>query len=174
MTGTLFDHLDTIISRHRDDQIAFLLRLVQTRSANPFTPETSDPHEPIERAVVHLIHKPVFTFPTLIRGGMSINAVPDQCVAYGDVRLLPGDDADMAERLIRARRDHRANADDTWLRPLERRLDVFHARHPGDLWVWSQWGRRPRARRICRPGQPDRHHAYFRARDCGLPGNLTE
>jgi acetylornithine deacetylase len=56
MTGTLFDHLDTIITRHRDDQIAFLQRLVQTRSANPFTPETSDPHEPIERAVAHLIH----------------------------------------------------------------------------------------------------------------------
>ncbi len=47
--------------------------------------------------------KPVLTFPTMIQGGVSINAVPDQCVAYGDVRLLPGCDADTVERLIRAR-----------------------------------------------------------------------
>lgn len=33
---------------------------------------------------------PVFTFPTKIAGGVSINAVPDKCVAYGDVRLMPG------------------------------------------------------------------------------------
>lgn len=32
---------------------------------------------------------------------MSINAVPDQCVAYGDVRLLPGCGADTVERHIR-------------------------------------------------------------------------
>lgn len=34
--------------------------------------------------------KPVFTFPTLISGGRSINVVPDKCEAYGDVRLMPG------------------------------------------------------------------------------------
>ncbi len=49
--------------------------------------------------------KPVFTFPTLIQGGVSINAVPDQCVAYGDVRLLPGCDAAAVEAAIRARLD---------------------------------------------------------------------
>jgi len=32
----------------------------------------------------------VFTFPTLIQGGTSINVVPDTCIAYGDCRLLPG------------------------------------------------------------------------------------
>ena len=34
--------------------------------------------------------KPVFTFPTLINGGTAINIVPDTCIAYGDVRLMPG------------------------------------------------------------------------------------
>jgi acetylornithine deacetylase len=33
---------------------------------------------------------PVFTFPTKISGGLSINSVPDKCIAYGDVRLMPG------------------------------------------------------------------------------------
>lgn len=33
---------------------------------------------------------PVFTFPTKISGGRSINSVPDRCIAYGDVRLMPG------------------------------------------------------------------------------------
>lgn len=33
---------------------------------------------------------PVFTFPTKISGGVSINIVPEKCVAYGDVRLMPG------------------------------------------------------------------------------------
>jgi acetylornithine deacetylase/succinyl-diaminopimelate desuccinylase-like protein len=49
--------------------------------------------------------RPVFTFPTMIQGGVSINAVPDRCVAYGDTRLLPGCDADTLERLMRARLD---------------------------------------------------------------------
>jgi succinyl-diaminopimelate desuccinylase len=47
--------------------------------------------------------KPVLTFPTLIQGGTSINAVPDACVAYGDVRLLPGCSEAMIEAVIRAR-----------------------------------------------------------------------
>jgi acetylornithine deacetylase/succinyl-diaminopimelate desuccinylase-like protein len=34
--------------------------------------------------------RPVLTFPTLIRGGSSVNLVPDLCEAYGDIRLLPG------------------------------------------------------------------------------------
>ena len=34
--------------------------------------------------------KPVFTFPTMISGGSSVNRVPDMCEAYGDVRLMPG------------------------------------------------------------------------------------
>jgi acetylornithine deacetylase len=33
---------------------------------------------------------PVLTFPTKIYGGISISIVPDKCVAYGDVRLMPG------------------------------------------------------------------------------------
>lgn len=33
---------------------------------------------------------PVLTFPTKISGGISVNSVPDRCVAYGDVRLMPG------------------------------------------------------------------------------------
>lgn len=34
--------------------------------------------------------RPVFTFPTKIEGGSSLNSVPSICEAYGDVRLLPG------------------------------------------------------------------------------------
>ncbi len=34
--------------------------------------------------------KPVFTFPTRIEGGTGLNIVPDEVIAYGDVRLLPG------------------------------------------------------------------------------------
>lgn len=33
---------------------------------------------------------PVFTFPTKITGGKTVNMVPDKCVAEGDVRLMPG------------------------------------------------------------------------------------
>lgn len=33
---------------------------------------------------------PVFTFPTKITGGTSVNVVPDKCEAWGDVRLMPG------------------------------------------------------------------------------------
>lgn len=34
--------------------------------------------------------RPVFTFPTKISGGSSLSVVPDECMGYGDVRLLPG------------------------------------------------------------------------------------
>lgn len=47
--------------------------------------------------------KPVFTFPTKIEGGVSINVVPDRCIAYGDVRLLPGANGDTIEHLIHER-----------------------------------------------------------------------
>jgi len=47
----------------------------------------------------------VFTFPTTIAGGTAINTVPDECVACGDVRLLPGADAATVEALIRERLD---------------------------------------------------------------------
>jgi succinyl-diaminopimelate desuccinylase len=60
---------------------------------------------PFDRTPAFPDRKPVLTFPTMIQGGVSINAVPDQCVAYGDVRLLPGCDADTVEGLIRARLD---------------------------------------------------------------------
>ena len=33
---------------------------------------------------------PVFTFPTKIEGGKTINMVPDRCSGEGDVRLIPG------------------------------------------------------------------------------------
>lgn len=41
---------------------------------------------------------PVFTFPTKIKGGTSVNVVPDGCEAWGDVRLMPGN-TDMQVRL---------------------------------------------------------------------------
>ena len=45
---------------------------------------------PFKSARVFPGRKPVFTFPTKIVGGRSINEVPDRCDAYGDVRLMPG------------------------------------------------------------------------------------
>ena len=49
--------------------------------------------------------KSVLTFPTLIRGGSGINVVPGSCEAYGDVRLLPGMDADRVKRLLQEQLD---------------------------------------------------------------------
>jgi acetylornithine deacetylase/succinyl-diaminopimelate desuccinylase-like protein len=49
--------------------------------------------------------KPVFTFPTLIQGGTSINTVPDECIGYGDARLLQGVDAATLDSLICQRLD---------------------------------------------------------------------
>lgn len=43
---------------------------------------------------------PVFTFPTKIAGGVGLNIVPDECVAYGDVRLLPGNSDSQIKLLI--------------------------------------------------------------------------
>ena len=49
--------------------------------------------------------KSVFTFPTLIQGGATINTVPEECIAYGDSRLMPGNTEAQLEGLIRERLD---------------------------------------------------------------------
>lgn len=43
----------------------------------------------------------LITFPTLIKGGRSVNIVPDICEAYGDVRLLPGLSVDTVKQVIK-------------------------------------------------------------------------
>ncbi|MFH2085467.1 MAG: M20 family metallopeptidase [bacterium] len=45
---------------------------------------------PFKQSRMFIDRKPVFTFPTKISGGVSMNVVPAICEAYGDVRLLPG------------------------------------------------------------------------------------
>ena len=50
--------------------------------------------------------KPVFTFPTLIKGGTAINIVPEQCIAYGDVRLMPGNSDKQVRLLIEEKLAH--------------------------------------------------------------------
>lgn len=55
------------------------LALVLARCELPHVPSPSFPGR-----------RPVLTFPTLISGGKTINTVPEQCDAYGEVRLLPG------------------------------------------------------------------------------------
>lgn len=47
----------------------------------------------------------VLTFPTLIQGGKSINITPDSCVAFGDLRILPGVKKEYIEREIKKRID---------------------------------------------------------------------
>lgn len=49
--------------------------------------------------------KSVFTFPTEISGGKAINIVPDSCVAFGDVRLLPGVAKEYMEDQIKEKLD---------------------------------------------------------------------
>lgn len=44
--------------------------------------------------------KPVFTFPTRIEGGTGLNVVPDECIGYGDVRLLPGNSDSQIKLLL--------------------------------------------------------------------------
>lgn len=44
--------------------------------------------------------RPVLTFPTKIAGGTGLNIVPDECVGYGDVRLLPGNSDSQIKLLI--------------------------------------------------------------------------
>ena len=52
---------------------------------------------PFKSAKMFPGRKPVFTFPTLIEGGRSINVVPDRCSAYGDVRLMPGNSGEQVK-----------------------------------------------------------------------------
>lgn len=80
----------------------------------------SDFEVPYSESAAFPGRKPVFTFPTLIRGGTSINMVPDECSAYGDVRLLPGVDDCTIEDMIRERLDSIDHLDYT----LERLLFV--------------------------------------------------
>lgn len=58
---------------------------------------------PYKPAKVFPGRKPVFTFPTRIEGGGSINEVPDMCVAYGDVRLMPGNSGSQIKIWIKER-----------------------------------------------------------------------
>jgi acetylornithine deacetylase/succinyl-diaminopimelate desuccinylase-like protein len=55
---------------------------------------------PYKPSRTFLGRKPVFTFPTRIMGGSAINVVPDECIAYGDVRLLPGNSDSQVKLLI--------------------------------------------------------------------------
>jgi len=50
--------------------------------------------------------KPVLTFPTMIEGGVAIDVVPDECIALGDVRLMPGN----SDRQVRMRIEERLNS----------------------------------------------------------------
>lgn len=49
--------------------------------------------------------KPVFTFPTLLEGGTAINTVPESCIGYGDVRLMPGNTDSQIRQMIVERLD---------------------------------------------------------------------
>ncbi|MBU4369613.1 ArgE/DapE family deacylase [Patescibacteria group bacterium] len=49
--------------------------------------------------------KNVLTFPTLIKGGVAVNIVPDFCTAIGDMRLLPGVTQKYIEEKIKKRID---------------------------------------------------------------------
>lgn len=49
--------------------------------------------------------KNVLTFPTLIKGGKSINIVPDSCIAFGDTRILPGVKREYLEKEIKRKID---------------------------------------------------------------------
>lgn len=61
---------------------------------------------PFKPSKMFITRRPVFTFPTKMMGGTSMNVVPALCEGYGDVRLLPGNsDAQvkilMVERLAK-------------------------------------------------------------------------
>lgn len=55
------------------------------------------PHKPSR---IFVGRKPVFTFPTKIVGGQSLNVVPSECEAYGDVRLMPGNSDNQVKMLM--------------------------------------------------------------------------
>lgn len=54
---------------------------------------------PFRPSKVFVGKKPMMTFPTIIKGGVSVNMVPDTCVAWGDARLMPGN-SDKQVRLL--------------------------------------------------------------------------
>lgn len=56
---------------------------------------------PFKTAKMFPGRKPVFTFPTMVTGGKSINVVPDVCSAYGDVRLMPGNSGEQVKIWIK-------------------------------------------------------------------------
>ena len=56
---------------------------------------------PVKKHSVFPGRKNVLTFPTLIKGGKSINMVPDSCVAFGDSRILPGIKREYMEKGIK-------------------------------------------------------------------------
>lgn len=49
--------LSNVITANFSQQVAFLQRLIQAKSANPFTPETSAPDIPIEKEVAAVTHQ---------------------------------------------------------------------------------------------------------------------
>lgn len=51
-----------VVDKNFKEQTAFLQKLVQTKSANPFTPEQSDPKAPIELEVAKVIEKKLKKF----------------------------------------------------------------------------------------------------------------
>lgn len=72
------------------------LSLSLSECSLPYTPSPSFPGR-----------RPVLTFPTLIHGGNAVNMVPEQCEAYGDVRLLPGtSEEDIRQTLTRCLDQH--------------------------------------------------------------------
>lgn len=75
--------------------------------------EMADVEIPFQYTPAFPDRQSVLTFPTLIQGGTGINAVPDECVAYGDTRLMPGNTEQIVEDLIRARIERVPNLDYT-------------------------------------------------------------
>lgn len=55
---------------------------------------------PFKPSKMFSARKPMFTFPTKMVGGTSLNVVPASCEAYGDVRLLPGNSDAQVKILI--------------------------------------------------------------------------
>ena len=56
---------------------------------------------PVKKHPIFPERKSVFTFPTLIKGGKAINIAPDFCVAFGDIRILPGVTQEYLENIIK-------------------------------------------------------------------------
>jgi len=56
---------------------------------------------PVKEHSIFPGRKNILTFPTLIKGGKAINIVPDSCVAFGDIRVLPGVTKEYLEKEIK-------------------------------------------------------------------------